>query len=70
MSKKECPRYDVKQPDCEAFVMFELCGMQSTPSMRSLAGPLWPRVVAPDSSLSMCQIELNYVITLNLIAWN
>ena len=39
--------------------MLELWGMQSTPSLPSLPGPLWPRVVAPDRALSMGQIELN-----------
>ena len=28
--------------------MLELWGMQSTPLLPSLPGPLWPRVVAPD----------------------
>ena len=28
--------------------MLELWGMQSTPSLPSLPGPLWPGVVAPD----------------------
>ena len=32
--------------------------MQSSPSLPSLLGPLWPGVVAPDSILSMGQIEL------------
>ena len=34
--------YDTKQSDGE------LCGMQSTPSLSSLPGPLWPGVVAPN----------------------
>ena len=38
--------------------MLELWGMQITPSMTSLPGPLWPGVVAPDRVLSMGQIEL------------
>ena len=38
--------------------MLELWGMQSTPSLPSLPGTLWPGVVAPDSVLSMGQIEL------------
>ena len=45
---KECPGYDTKQSDAEVPVMLELWGMQSTPSLPSLLGPLWPRVVAPD----------------------
>ena len=28
--------------------MLKLWGMQSTPSLPSLPGPLWPGVVAPD----------------------
>ena len=38
--------------------------------MPLLPGPLWPEDVAPDRSLSMGQIELNCVLTLNWIAWN
>ena len=45
--------------------MLELWGMQSTPSLPFLPGPLCPRVVAPDRVLSMGQIELNYVLMLN-----
>ena len=44
----ECPGYDTKQSDGEVPVMLELWGMQSTPLLPSLPGPLWPRVVAPD----------------------
>ena len=32
--------------------------MRSTPSLPSLAGPLWPEVVAPDMVPSMVQIEM------------
>ena len=59
---KECPGYDGEVP-----VILELSGMQSTPSMPSLPGPLWPGVVAPDRVLSMGQIELNCVLMLNWI---
>ena len=45
--------------------MLELWGMQNTLSLPSFPGPLRPRVVAPDRILSMGQVELNYVITLN-----
>ena len=38
--------------------MLDLRGIQSTPSLPSLPGPLWARVVAPDRVLSMGQIEL------------
>ena len=45
-----CPGYDTKQSDGEVPVMLELWGMQSTPSLPSLSGPLWLGVVAPDKS--------------------
>ena len=54
----ECLEYDTKQSDGEASVMLELWGMQSTPSVPSLPGPLWPKVVARDRVLFMGQIEL------------
>ena len=50
--------YDIKQFDGEAPVMLELWGMQSTPSLPSLPGPLWSGVVAPERIISMGQIEL------------
>ena len=42
------PGYDTKQSDGEVSAVLELWGMQSTPSLLSLPGPLWPGVVAPD----------------------
>ena len=39
-------------------MMQEFGGIWSTPSLPSLPGPLWPEVVAPDSVLSMGQLEL------------
>ena len=45
--------------------MLELWGMQSTLSLPSLPGLLWPGQVIPDRVLSMCQIELNCVLMLN-----
>ena len=45
--------------------MLEFWGMRSTPSLKSLPGPLWFGVVAPDRFLSIGEIELNYVLTLN-----
>ena len=45
--------------------MLELRGMRNTPSLPLLPGPLWPGVVARDRALSMGQIELNCVLTLN-----
>ena len=53
------PEYDTKQFDGEVW------GMQSTSSLPSLPGQLWPRVVAPDRVLCMGEIELNYVLMLN-----
>ena len=44
--------------------------MQSTSSLLSLRGSLWPGVVALDRALSMGRIELNCVLILNSIAWN
>ena len=38
--------------------MLELLEMRSIPSLPLLLGTLWPGVVAPDSVLSMGQIEL------------
>ena len=49
----ECPGYDTKQSDGEVPAMLELWGMQSTPSLPSLPGPLLPGVVAPDRALFM-----------------
>ena len=45
--------------------MPEFWGMWSTLTFSSLLGPLQIRVVAPNRVLSMGQIELNCVITLN-----
>ena len=50
-------RYDTEESDGEASVMLELWGMRRVPSLPSLPGPLWPRVVAPDRVLCMGQIE-------------
>ena len=65
----EWPRYDIKQSGSEAPVMLEFWGIQSTPSLPLLSGPLWPRMIAPDRVLSMGQKELNCVLLLNWIAW-
>ena len=59
---KERLVYGAKQSDGEVPVMLELWGMQSTPSLPSLANPLWPGVIAPGRFLSMGQIELSYVM--------
>ena len=52
----ECPRYNTKQSDGK------LSGMRTTPSVSSLPGLLWPRLVAPDRVQSMDPIELNCVL--------
>ena len=62
--------HDTEQSDGEVPVMLELWGMQNTPSLPSLPGPLWPRLVAPDRFLSTGQLELNCVLMFNWIAWN
>ena len=54
-------RYDSKQSDDEASVMLELWGM-SAPSLPSLPGSLWPRVVAPYRVLSMGTKLCTYAI--------
>ena len=61
----KCPVYHTKQSDGEAPVMLELWGMQCTPLLPSLPGPLCSGVVAPDRVLSIGQIELNCVLMLN-----
>ena len=45
--------------------MLEFWGMQSTHSLPSFPGLLWSGVVGPDRFLSIGQIELNSVLTLN-----
>ena len=54
--------YDTKQSDGEVPRMW------SAPSLPLLLGPLYPGVVAPDTILSVGQIEINCVIMQNLIA--
>ena len=44
--------------------MLELWGMQSTPSLLSLPGPLWLEVEVPDRVPSMGEIELKCVLIL------
>ena len=45
--------------------MLELWGMQSTPSLLSLPGSLWPGMVAPDRLLTIGLIALNCELMLN-----
>ena len=66
----KCPGYGTKQFYREAPVMLEVWGIQSTPSLPLLPGPLWPGVVALDRVLLMYIIELDCVLILNWIAWN
>ena len=66
-SPNECPRYDTKQSDGKVPVMLDLLGMQSTPSLPLLPGPLRPGTAAPDRALSMGEIEQNCTLTLNWI---
>ena len=67
--KTMCPGYDTKLSDGEVLVMLGLWGIQSTPSLPLLSGPLWPGMVAPDRALSMGWIEL-WIVWLNWIVWN
>ena len=56
--------------DGEISIKLELWGMQSTPSLLSLPGPLWPGMVAYNRVLSMGQIELNCIQMLKWTTWN
>ena len=47
--------------------MLEPWDMRSAPSLLSLPGPLRPGVAAPNTVLSMGQIELKCVLMLNRI---
>ena len=60
-------RMSSKQSDGEVSVMMEVWGMQSTPSLQSLPGSLWPREVASDRVLPMGQIELKCVLKTELL---
>ena len=54
----ECPGYDTKQSEGEAWVNLAFWGTLCTPPLPSLQGLLWLGVVASDRVLSMGQIEL------------
>ena len=56
-SPNECPGYNIKQSDEEVQVKLDLWGMQSIPSLLSLPGLLWARMVAADKVLSIGQME-------------
>ena len=66
----ECPGYDTKQSDGEVPVKLKLWGMQSTLSLPSLPGPLWPDLLAPDRALSIVLTELHCFLMLKWIVWN
>ena len=66
----ECPEYYTIQADGETTVMLDLWEMQSTASLPSVLGPLWPGMGSPDRVLSMGLIELKCVLMLNWIVWN
>ena len=57
-SPNESPDYNTKQSDSEILVMLELWGMQNSPLVPLLPGPLEPGVVTPDRVLSMGPIKL------------
>ena len=57
-------KYDTKLCGGEASVILELWGMQSSPELPSLLGPLRLGLVTPDKVLSMGQIELNCTLML------
>ena len=57
-ARNENPGYDTKQSDGEASAMLELLGMRITPSLSSLPGPIWPRVVASDRVLNCSYAKL------------
>ena len=59
--------YDTKQSDGEVPAMLELWGMQSTPSLPSLPGPLWPGVVAPDKGPIYGLNRINSILILKWI---
>ena len=60
------PGYKTKQSYGKAPVIQEFWGMCSTPSLPSLPGPLWPRMIAPERVLSIAQIELDSVLEIEL----
>ena len=45
-----------KQSDGETLEMLDPWRMRSALSLQSLTGPLWPKLIAPDSVLSVGQI--------------
>ena len=62
----ECSGYDIKPSDGEAPVMLEIWEIWSTLSLTLHLGPLWPKVVVPDSPI----YGSNKWFMLNWIIWN
>ena len=69
-SHKECPNYDTKKSNGEVPIMLGALGNAEYSSSAITPSLLWPGVVAPDRVLFMGQIELNYVLMRNWVAWN
>ena len=61
----ECPGHDTKQSDGEIPVMQEFWRIQSTHSLLSLPGPLWPGAVAPDKDPIYGLNRANSILMLN-----
>ena len=57
--RNEYPDYNTKNSDSKPPVRLELLGMWSTPLLKFLPGPLWPREEASDRAISMGQRERN-----------
>ena len=68
-SPNECPDYDTKF-DGEVPVMLELWGMQSTPSLPSLPGPLRSLIRCYHSGPMYGLNRTNCILILNWIVWN
>ena len=65
IKKNDCTGYDTKQSDGKDPVL-DLWGMWSTPSLILPRSPLWQGMAASDRVLSMCQIELFDIQTIDL----
>ena len=59
--------YDTKQSDGVVQIMLELWGMQSTLSLPSHPGPLWPGVVEPDRVLESNRTKLSTYAKINCL---
>ena len=67
------PGYDTKS-DGEAPAMLEFWGMQNTPLLLSLPGPLWEEwkhlIVLSMGQIKLCVNKKKTVLILNWIVWN